>query len=354
MSAEPEPLTHAERLLAQVATVPDALDVIAVAEAARVLAERMRLGTNAVNHATVIKLRAERRLADLVDAGQDNGTIATRRDNQHVRTPDKLSSPVSKQRLAEARKIRDAYTDQDLLNLAEQNHGKEIRRHTLLRAARRQAAETRRATPTTGPPADPRLLVGDFREVLTSIEPGTVDAIITDPPYPKEYLPLYGDLSELAAKLLKPDGLLVVMVGQYHLPDYMAGLGSHLRYHWTGCYLAAGDHARIFPARVRAGWKPLLIYRRPDAATSPWFMDVFRSQAVRGEKQDHPWQQSEDGMADIIGRLTDHGALIVDPFLGAGTTAVAAVRLGRRVVGCHLDPEAIATASRRLTGAVPG
>jgi DNA modification methylase len=42
------------------------------------------------------------------------------------------------------------------------------------------------------------------------------------------------------------------------------------------------------------------------------------------------------------------GELVLDPFLGSGTTAVAAARLGRRFLGCELNPEYVAMAERRL------
>ena len=46
------------------------------------------------------------------------------------------------------------------------------------------------------------------------------------------------------------------------------------------------------------------------------------------------------------------GDMVLDPFLGSGTTAVAAARLGRRFVGCELNPEYVQMAARRLTGGV--
>jgi DNA modification methylase len=42
------------------------------------------------------------------------------------------------------------------------------------------------------------------------------------------------------------------------------------------------------------------------------------------------------------------GDLVLDPFLGSGTTAVAAERLDRRFLGCELNPEYVAMAARRL------
>jgi DNA modification methylase len=53
-------------------------------------------------------------------------------------------------------------------------------------------------------------------------------------------------------------------------------------------------------------------------------------------------------MADIVERLTEPGALVVDPFLGGGTTAVVCEALGRRFVGCAVDAAAITAARERL------
>lgn len=73
-----EQLTVAERMLAEVATVEEAVHLVDFASAARDLAKRAKLGASAVNHATVIRVRAERRMAVLVDEGQKAGVIATR------------------------------------------------------------------------------------------------------------------------------------------------------------------------------------------------------------------------------------------------------------------------------------
>jgi hypothetical protein len=72
---------------------------------------------------------------------------------------------------------------------------------------------------TEQPSVDIRL--GDFREVLADLE--GIDAIITDPPYGREYLPLLDDLAAWADKVLAPDGVMLVMFGLYHLEEAMAG-----------------------------------------------------------------------------------------------------------------------------------
>lgn len=203
----------------------------------------------------------------------------------------------------------------------------------------------------------------DFREM--DIEPGSVDAIITDPPYPAEFLPLYGmrygneqdggdefqeeGLSEFAAKVLKPGGLCAVMVGQSYLPEVMERLSSRLDYHWTIAYLTPGGQAvQIFPRKVNTFWKPILIYRNGEGDASEWFGDVAKSEVNDNDKRYHHWGQSESGMADLIKRLSRPGDMIVDPFLGAGTTGVAALALGRSFVGCDVDANHVEAAQQRL------
>lgn len=71
-----ELLSRAEQMLATVAHADEALKLADMAEAARVYARKADLGTAAVNHATIIKARALKRMAELVDVGQARGEIA--------------------------------------------------------------------------------------------------------------------------------------------------------------------------------------------------------------------------------------------------------------------------------------
>jgi hypothetical protein len=207
------------------------------------------------------------------------------------------------------------------------------------------------------------LIHDDFREV--EVEPGSVNAIITDPPYPAEFLPLYGirygneqdggdefqeeGLSEFAAKALKPGGLCAVMVGQTHLPEVMERLSSRLDYHWTMAYLTPGGQAvQVFPRKVNTFWKPILIYRNGEGDASEWFGDVAKSEVNDNDKRFHHWGQSESGMADLVKRLTRPGDMIFDPFLGAGTTGVAALALGRSFIGCDVNSDHVDAARERL------
>lgn len=219
------------------------------------------------------------------------------------------------------------------------------------RIAREAEAERVREAAKGAPPENIAagtvdLRFGDFRDTLGDLA-GQVDAIITDPPYPGEFVPLFDHLGSLAAQLLKPTGVLVCMTGQYHLPAYIEHLSSHLTYRWTCAYLVTGQRNRNHGARVGTGWKPLLIFQPPDVPEPPFLLDdVFASSG--DDKAHHHWGQSESGMAQIVERFSNPGDLVVDPFLGGGTTGVVCRDLGRRFAGSEIDAVAFDRASERL------
>ena len=56
----------------------------------------------------------------------------------------------------------------------------------------------------------------------------------------------------------------------------------------------------------------------------------------------------------IIRRLSDPGDTVLDPMLGSGTTLIEALRLGRRAIGCDIDPLSRMVATAKLTTIDPG
>jgi hypothetical protein len=101
------------------------------------------------------------------------------------------------------------------------------------------------------------LLQGDLLEAGEEIPDGSVDAILTDPPYSRDAIALYGKLARLAERVLRPGGSCFVMTGTGILPDVIAAMSPPLAYRWTIAYLTSGDAARIYPLRVLACWKRL-------------------------------------------------------------------------------------------------
>jgi len=166
------------------------------------------------------------------------------------------------------------------------------------------------------------------------------DCIITDPPYPKKFLELYGELAEYSRKI----PFVAVMVGQSYLPEILSAMCKHLKYRWTLAYLTPGGQAvQQWETKINAFWKPVLLF----GESIDWIGDVCRSDVNDNDKRFHGWGQSESGMADLIERLSKPDQLICDPFVGGGTTALISLRLGRRFVGCDIDENSCKKAIQR-------
>lgn len=209
-------------------------------------------------------------------------------------------------------------------------------------AEQRKVAEARAAAASAPVQATVDIRHGDFRDVLADL--AGVHAIITDPPYPAEFLPLYDDLAAWADKVLSPDGVLVVLSGQTHLPEVYRRLDGHRPYRWTGCYLTAGAGYVSHPRRVQSNWKPFLVY-----GGGLRFSDVVRSVGSDdAAKSLHKWGQDFDAFRTLVERFTTQGQTVADPFMGSGTTLLAAHSLGRNAVGCDVDVESVDTARKRL------
>lgn len=68
----------------------------------------------------------------------------------------------------------------------------------------------------------------------------------------------------------------------------------------------------------------------------------------------HPTEKPRTLMAEIIADFTSPGDLIADPFMGSGTTGIAAVQLGRSFIGIEQNPEYFEIACARIAAAKSG
>jgi len=182
-------------------------------------------------------------------------------------------------------------------------------------------------------------------DIATWQAPKQYDFIITDPPYPKEYIYLYEVLAQRATEWLKPGGLLLAMCGESYLNQIMPLMDKHLEYYWIGCILTPDQNANLWQKKVKTKWKPLLIYTNGNY-NGKVFTDVFKGE--NDGKELHEWQQSESVMDAIIGKICYEGQSILDPFCGSGTTGVAALKQGCFFDGIDIDENNVNISKARL------
>lgn len=102
----------------------------------------------------------------------------------------------------------------------------------------------------------------------------------------------------------------------------------------------------VHAARIYSRWKPVLVFGRPPVKRARWVEDVCGGEGP--EKGNHKWQQSLSEAVYLVRAFSEPGDLVVDPFLGSGTVAVACYKENRRFIGCDIDPQTVANAERRM------
>lgn len=88
---------------------------------------------------------------------------------------------------------------------------------------------------------------------------------------------------------------------------------------------------------------------RPQALERRWASCRVDVPVERGK---HPTQKPERLVTDWIEKFSNSGELVLDPFMGSGTTGVAAAKRGRRFIGIERDPKYFEIACQRIAQAI--
>lgn len=201
-----------------------------------------------------------------------------------------------------------------------------------------------------------KIICGDALEVAEKyIEPESVDLIFTDPPYLKQYMYLYEWLASEAVRVLKPNGFLLVYCGPYWKSQVMAYLGKDLSYFWDFILIDCGNSPIMWQRKIISRYKSILAYHKNGASPLPYTNVLGCIQGFGGDKRFHKWGQDENTARYYIECFSKENDLIVDYFVGGGTTPVICQRLRRNFKGFENDPQAFQIAEhRKRTGMALG
>jgi DNA modification methylase len=102
---------------------------------------------------------------------------------------------------------------------------------------------------------------------------------------------------------------------------------------------------------VSPHWKPI-IHLAKGTYTGDLYADLIAADPSVKDR-DHPWEQPQDVIDALIKRFVHRAGLTVcDPFCGAGTTGIAAIRAGCRAVLSDIDPACVRLSQRRCMDAL--
>ena len=181
------------------------------------------------------------------------------------------------------------------------------------------------------------LHLGDALEYIKTMSLH-VDAVITDPPYGMKKADWDMQTIDITPILSRFDNV-ALFCGVKGIHDYPKS-------NWTMAWVRSGSTQRNGSYKGFNNWEPILIYGYDSISN-----DVLSVANVPDNNIDHPTKKPIKLMRMMVERLTHPGQVIFDPFMGSGTTGVAAIQLGRKFIGCEINPEYFAIAERRIAQA---
>lgn len=209
----------------------------------------------------------------------------------------------------------------------------------------------------------------DFRSKLSNIDEEFT--IITDPPYnigfkynsyadnlpDEEYIALIAELKNHKLAIIHyPEETMKYFVPSLGVPDevniwaYNSNLpGRQSRL--INYYNLTPDYNKVLQPYKNPNDKRIkaqIAKGRTGVRSYDWFSDIQLVKNVSKQKYNHPCPVPVKLMERIILLTTNEGDLIVDPFMGSGTTAIACMNTNRNFIGFELDKDYFEMANERI------
>jgi len=179
----------------------------------------------------------------------------------------------------------------------------------------------------------------------------SINLIFTDPDYSSGSGKGYRELSQYGSRVLKPGAVMIVEAPHKYLYSVMAimeiyGNPQDLHWRWLYSLLYTQGSQRRLRMGIRVMFKPLLCYSKGKWVNRGFVKDGFECAPMK--KKRHKWQKNLDAYEYYIKRHTDPNDIVLDPFVGSGTTAIACRNLGRQFVVGDCDFKCCAKLAEEL------
>lgn len=212
-----------------------------------------------------------------------------------------------------------------------------------------------------------KLMQGDCLEMMKEIPDGSVDMVLTDPPYGMDFQSNHRKEKYSKIKNDKELSWLNVWV------DELFRVAADNTAHYVFCSFHNVD---VFKQSLEKKFKikNMLVWEKNNTSMGDlkadfapkYEMIIFLQKGRRfingsrdpnilkfnrtGNKL-HPTQKPVDLLQYLLEKFSDEGAVILDPFMGSGSTGVACKNLNRNFIGIELDEEYFKIAQERISAA---
>jgi len=210
-----------------------------------------------------------------------------------------------------------------------------------------------------------RVICGDCHEVMEEIPDNSVDLILTDPPYGVSYKKkgkpyMVGDTVNLFPyflpffrRILKNNGAVYIFSSTTKLVDVLPQFMTYFKLHSIIIWDKEIGQIPRQLSHYKLRYEPILYGSKGLHRLNEYKDDVIQQQIVRGKKRIHPTQKPEEVISYLIENSSSEFDVVLDPFLGSGTTAVACKQLNRKYIGIEINPEYCKIAEDRLLNTDP-
>jgi DNA modification methylase len=209
---------------------------------------------------------------------------------------------------------------------------------------------------------DATLYLGDCREVLPTL--AGVDAVVTDPPYgigfkyashddtPDGYAKWLWQIIEASERCCLPGSPVFVWQASLNVRMFAEWFPRDWR-----LFCAAKNFVQMRPTAMQYAYDPVIVWWTDGA--KPWALgtasrdwQIANTAPVMATpnniERGHPCPRPVDQVSHIVEQWCRPGGIVLDPFMGSGTTGVACARLGRRFIGIEIEQAYFDIACRRI------
>ena len=230
------------------------------------------------------------------------------------------------------------------------------------------------------------IFLGDCRDILPTLEAGSIDLVLTDPPYSdavhgksltRANLPdvkrwpgaagnrstaiTFAALDDQTRRIIASHAARLCRSWVIAFTDIESAnvwrdelISTGLDYVRTGAWIKLGAMPQITGDRPGCGLEAIVIAHQPGrkrwnggGSHAVWQYPIVLNRGGNTPRV-HPTEKPLHLMRDLVAQFSNPDDLILDPFMGSGTTLRAAKDLGRRAIGIELSEEYCQIAVRRL------
>lgn len=213
------------------------------------------------------------------------------------------------------------------------------------------------------------LIQGDCLEKMKEIDDASVDLILTDPPYLINYATNYRNdkdhdfcstianddsfdfftWAKEANRILKDNSALYIFGSWKTEPIFRSIFSNYWKHKnniiWVKNNRTAGD----LKAQYGQQYENIMLYNKGRSVFKEHrYPDVWKFNRVSGKNQLHQDEKPTDLLGRIIKNSTNESDVVLDTFMGSGSTGVAAKNLNRNFIGIELDEKYFNIAKERI------